>query len=72
LLWSANNLEKPIACIPGFASDKDNKLARIYYGEFPPEADAPIEAAHGFKELQYEADKYGQTKIDTLVYEKGI
>ena len=72
LLWSANNLEKPIACIPGFASDQDNKLARIYYNEFPPEADAPIEAAHGFKELQYEANKYGQTKIDTLVYEKGL
>ena len=61
LLWSANDLEKPIACIPGFASDKDSKLARIYYNEFPPEANAPIEPSHGFKELQYEADKYGQT-----------
>ena len=72
LLWQHNNLQKPLACIPGFASDKDNSLTRIYYNEFPPEADSPIEAAHGFKELQYEADKYGQTKIDTLVYEKGL
>jgi FkbM family methyltransferase len=72
LLWSANNLEMPLASIPGFASNVDNKLARIYYDAWPPEADAPIEASHGFKELQYEADKYGQTKIDTLVYEKGM
>ncbi len=72
LIWKANNLKNPTVCIPGFASDKNNNLTRIYYNEFPPEADAPIEAAHGFKELQYEADKYGQTKIDTLVYEKGL
>ena len=72
LLWEHNNLQKPLACIPGFASDKDNSLTRIYYNEFPPEANSEIEAAHGFKELQYEGDKYGQTKIDTLVYKKGL
>ena len=72
LLWSANNLKMPLASIPGFASDKDNSLERIYYSEWPPEVNDIIEAAHGFKELQYEADNYGQTKIDTLVYEKGM
>lgn len=72
LLWNANNLLPPLVCIPGFASNKDNKLARIYYNEFPPESNSPIDSAHGFKELQYEADKYGQTKIDTLVYKKNV
>jgi FkbM family methyltransferase len=72
LLWEHNNLEMPLACIPGFASDKNNDLARIYYGEWPPEVNSVIEAAHGFKELQYEADMYGQTTIDSLVYDHGV
>jgi len=72
LLWEHNNLEMPIACIPGFASDKINDLTRIYYNEWPPEANSIISAAHGFKELQYEADKYGQITIDSLVYDHGV
>jgi len=72
LLWSANNLEKPIACIPGFASDKDNKLARIYCNEFPPEVNNVIETAHGFKELYLEGDTYGQITIDSCVYNHSI
>ena len=70
--WASNNLELPMVCIPGFASDKVNELARIYYNEWPPEADDVIEAAHGFKELYLEGDSYGQITIDSCVYNHGI
>jgi FkbM family methyltransferase len=72
LLWSANNLDLPIVCIPGFASDKINNLSRIYYNEWPPEANNVIEAAHGFKELYLEGESYGQITIDSCVYDHGI
>ena len=72
LLWSANNLDLPLACIPGFASDKINNLSRIYYNEWPPEVNDVIEAAHGFKELYLEGETYGQTTIDSCVYDHGI
>ncbi len=71
-IWEANNLELPLACVPGFASDKNNNLSRIYKNEFPPEANQVIEAAHGFKELYLEGDNYGQTTIDSCVYDHGI
>jgi FkbM family methyltransferase len=72
ITWSANNLKIPMACIPGFASDKTNNLSRIYYNEWPPEVNNVIEAAHGFKELHLEGDTYGQITIDSCVYEHGI
>ena len=72
LLWSANNLDLPIVCIPGFASDKINNLSRIYYNEWPPEVNNVIEAAHGFKELYLEGETYGQITIDSCVYDHGI
>ena len=72
LLWSANNLDLPMACIPGFASDKINSLSRIYYNEWPPEVNNVIEAAHGFKELYLEGETYGQITIDSCVYDHGI
>ena len=72
LLWSANNLDLPLACIPGFASDKINNLSRIYYNEWPPEVNNVIEAAHGFKELYLEGESYGQITIDSCVYDHGI
>jgi FkbM family methyltransferase len=72
LLWSANNLELPLACIPGFASDKINNLSRIYYNEWPTEVNDVIEAAHGFKELYLEGETYGQITIDSCVYDHGI
>jgi len=72
LLWSANNLELPLVCIPGFASEKINNLSRIYYNEWPPEVNDVIEAAHGFKELYLEGDTYGQITIDSCVYDHGI
>jgi FkbM family methyltransferase len=71
-LWSSNELDTPIACIPSFASDKTDKKARVYINEWPPEADSEIIAAHGFKELHTEAAEYGQIKIDDLVYSYGI
>jgi FkbM family methyltransferase len=70
--WASNNLELPMVCIPGFASDKVNELARIYYNQWPPEADNIIESAHGFKELYLEGDSYGQITIDSCVYNHGI
>jgi FkbM family methyltransferase len=70
--WTANNLSLPMVCIPGFASDKINDLARIYYNEWPPEVNDVIEAAHGFKELYLEGDTYGQITIDSCVYDHGI
>jgi FkbM family methyltransferase len=72
ITWSANNLKIPMVCIPGFASDKINNLARIYYNEWPPEVDNEILAAHGFKELYLEGDTYGQITIDSCVYKHGI
>ena len=72
LLWSANNLDLPMVCIPGFASDKINSLSRIYYNEWPPEVNYVIEAAHGFKELYLEGETYGQITIDSCVYDHGI
>jgi FkbM family methyltransferase len=72
LLWSANDLDLPMVCIPGFASDKINNLSRIYYNEWPPEVNDVIEAAHGFKELYLEGDSYGQITIDSCVYDHGI
>lgn len=71
-IWKANELDMPLACIPAFASDKINDLFRIYYSVFPPEADAEIVAAHGFKELYVEGDNYGQITIDSLVYDYGL
>ena len=72
LLWSANDLDLPMVCIPGFASDKINNLSRIYYNEWPPEVNNVIKAAHGFKELYLEGDTYGQITIDSCVYDHGI
>jgi FkbM family methyltransferase len=72
ITWSANNLQVPMICVPGFASDKINNLARIYYNEWPPEVDNEIIAAHGFKELYLEGDSYGQITIDSCVYDRGI
>ena len=72
LTWTSNNLELPMACIPGFASNKINDLARIYYKHWPPEVDDVIEAAHGFKELYLEGESYGQITIDSCVYDHAI
>lgn len=72
LIWESNNLSMPLACIPSFASNTVDKKARIYYSEWPPEASAAIDAAHGFKELHTEASTYGQITIDACVYDHGI
>ncbi len=72
LIWEANNLNKPLACIPGFASNENNNLLRIYKNEFPPESKNIIEATHGFKELHTEGSFYGQVTIDSCVYDHQI
>jgi FkbM family methyltransferase len=66
-IWESNNLEKPLATVPCFASNVTDGKARVYHSEFPPEANAEIIAAHGFKELHTEAKLYGQIKIDDCV-----
>ena len=72
LTWKSNNLELPMACIPGFASNKINNLARVYFNQWPPEVNNEIKAAHGFKELYLEGDTYGQITIDSCVYDHKI
>jgi len=72
LTWTSNNLKLPLACIPGFASNKINNLARVYFNEWPPEVNNEIKAAHGFKELYLEGDTYGQITIDSCVYNHKI
>jgi FkbM family methyltransferase len=72
LIWKHNDLDIPIACIPGFASDKINNLSRIYHNEWPPEVNSIIDTAHGFKELYLEGDSYGQITIDSCVYDHKI
>lgn len=72
LTWKFNNLELPMACIPGFASNKINSLARVYFNQWPPEVNNEIKAAHGFKELYLEGDTYGQITIDSCVYDHKI
>ena len=72
LTWTSNNLELPMACIPGFASNKINNLARVYFNQWPPEVNNEIKAAHGFKELYLEGDTYGQITIDSCVYDHKI
>jgi len=68
-IWEANKLSTPI-CIQGFASDKDTRYnwnKFIYAHEWPEDANREIEAAHGFKELNKEADSYPQVEISQIV-----
>lgn len=73
-IWEANNLEKPIAMFGAFASDETKKAinpqANMELGEdgFPRCASEEIIAAHGFKELDKEADSYDQITIDEVVF----
>lgn len=74
-IWQANKLQTPV-CIEAFASsvsaDGTDSQAIIYHGNFPPCADWQIEAAHGFKELHNEAEKYAQWKIDEVTETEDI
>ena len=72
LTWTSNNLKLPMACIPAFASNKINNLARVYFNQWPPEVNSEIKTAHGFKELYLEGDTYGQITIDSCVYNHKI
>ena len=74
-IWEANNLEKPLGIVTYFASDVTNKesaewvkeLMTLDADEWPICSKHEMEAAHGFKELDKEADTYGQIKIDDIV-----
>lgn len=73
-IWEANGLQKPLAIFPGFASDitkkaKDysqyiNILERDSATGWPMCANEEMEEAHGFKELDKEADTFDQITID--------
>lgn len=66
-IWEANNLEPPVT-FQGFCSEVDRIVdikGALQHG-FPPCADDEIVAAHGFKELNKEADNYNQIRIDSI------
>lgn len=71
-IWEANELEPPMWCFPGFASNLSrNDHGVAYMHGFPPIADAEIIGAHGFKELYLEGDNYPQVRIDDVVARAG-
>lgn len=68
--WEANNLRLPtIFC--GFASDITRLVGSSHFevdtNGWPRCANNEIEAAHGFKELDKEADNYSQRKLDDML-----
>lgn len=74
-IWEANNLEKPLGIVTCFASDVTkrfvaNEIAEVLQeGEdgWPICSKNEMEAAHGFKELDKEADTFGEITIDDVV-----
>jgi len=85
-IWGANRLKKPLYIFAGFVSNKTQEIPTnpdkaLFGGEgfiidsnsgWPRYADAEIIKAHGFSELDKEADGLPQAKIDYLVFEKGL
>lgn len=69
-IWQANNLDGPLVCVPGFASNKDFDT-QYTMNVFPAVADGEVIGDHGFKEL-HDPDNIPQIKIDTLVQRLGI
>lgn len=69
IIWDANNLPYPIACFQGFAANvNDLKGNGIVYDDFPPCANGELIEAHGFCELDKQADVIPQIKIDELFF----
>lgn len=75
-IWDANELEMPLALFAGFASNelkgaKNKEFVEKYlhFGEdgWPVCVHTEIEEAHGFKELDKEADNFPQYTIDHAV-----
>lgn len=70
-IWEANGLEMPLETITMFASDKttvaNGREHGMPLGKWPAYVNEEIVEAHGFKELDEEADTYGQIKIDDVV-----
>lgn len=78
-IWEANNLERPLGIVPGFASDitvrAKNPQADMEIEEpngWPKCANEEMIAAHGFKELDKEAESYDQARIDDVVAKSGF
>lgn len=71
-IWEANQLKKPLAIFPGFASNITKKAVKsdftdlLKLGEdgWPLCSNEEMEAAHGFKELAVEGDYFDQITID--------
>lgn len=66
-IWEANNLDEPVT-FQGFCSNETRfiDIKGVLQHGFPPCADDEIEAAHGFKELNKEANNYNQIRIDDI------
>lgn len=67
-IWEANGLDEPVT-FQGFCSEEDKivDMNGVLQHGFPKCADEEILSAHGFKELDKEADNYNQIRIDSIV-----
>lgn len=67
-IWEANDLPTPFT-FQGFCSTETEIIDQpnSFKKGWPECASLPIEAAHGFKELDKEATNYNQTRIDDIV-----
>jgi len=72
-IWDANNLEYPLYCFSGFASNKNTLNSEGYFKKrsFPDSANGEVIGDHGFKELKDPGD-IPQVKIDTVVEVTGV
>lgn len=79
-IWMANKLDHPAGIFPGFASDVTKKAEHndltndlAIVGDYWPRCSQyEMEAAHGFKELDKEANTFDQIKIDDYVFESKL
>lgn len=67
-IWEANNLDEPYICYAGFAGPEttENAESALYMGKFPPSADGPVIAEHGFKSLHQADGSIPSIKLDVL------
>lgn len=65
VIWEANGLETPW-CFEGFASNTSAPLGEVVRREWPAHAFEEVGGDQGFKELQYEAAKYPQIRLDDV------
>lgn len=70
-IWEANNLEQPVFCFSGFASNQTRDMAMgMAYNRFPLSADGPVIGDHGFMELPNH--NAPEVTLDDIVGYQGI